>query len=44
MGGVCGAHPRRIRQVRLAKDGVHPHLAVGGEFGCQGENTFRISQ
>ena len=31
MAGVRGARPRRVRQVRLAEDGVHPHLAVGIE-------------
>ena len=31
MGGVRGALPRRSRQVRLPKDGVHLHLAVGVE-------------
>ena len=33
MGGIRGAHPRRIIQVRLAHHRVHPHLAVGVEVG-----------
>jgi len=33
MCGVRGTRQRRIRQVRLAEDGVHPHLIVGVEVG-----------
>ncbi len=42
MAGVRGAHPRRVRQVRLAEDGVHPHLAVGIEVGCLCNNQHVI--
>ena len=33
MGGVRGANPRRVRQVRHAHYGIYPHLAVGVEVG-----------
>ena len=33
VGGICGAHPRHIRQVRLAKDGIDAHLAVDVQVG-----------
>ena len=33
MGGICGTNPRRIRQVRLAKDGIDTHLTVGVKIG-----------
>ena len=33
MGGVRGARPRRVSQVRLAHHRIHPHLAVGVEVG-----------
>ena len=31
MGGVRGAHPRRIRQVRLAHHRTHAHFAIDVE-------------
>ena len=42
MAGVRGAHPRHIRQVRLAEDGVHPHLAVGVKVGRPHDNRHVI--
>ena len=33
MGGICGTNPHRIRQIRLAEDGIDAHLAIGVEVG-----------
>ena len=37
MGGVRGTKPRRVRQVRLAEDGVFLHLAIGAEIPNDGQ-------
>ena len=46
MSGVCGAHPRRIRQVRLAPDRVAAHHAIGVQVRrpCDLRNAATIDE